>query len=541
VIARNSDLVRVVGDSGLHRILRLLRTGLVFSLRLLPSGLAVAFVVLGSLLGAIIGLMAAILPVQYASYPAGIVALIWVAIFFSYTEMRSVPRRAVAPAFWGFLVSELTLPIYLAVTAPGLPFVSVIRVATVGVGVPLLVCICGSREIRRDLGSAFAADKWVTCAVGAWAVSQFLAVTTSTAPADSTQYFINQAGAILVPFLASVLVLQREDRQDTFLRLLVICAICAVALSCIEYVRHARLFLLLTPVSTLVKNPAFATALNEIPFRAGRYRASAHLLVPLSYGEYCSLILPVALYWMTYATKQTDRILGVVGSLAMYLGAYLANSRGGVLGSIVATLVFLAAYSTKTLLHKKNSILGPFLVAMLPIALALVPALMAASHSFTLFLTGGGEGAYSDQGRLDQWSSGWPKFMQRPVTGWGLATSGNVIDFQGGKSVDSYPLSLLIESGALGFITFYAIVIAVLWRSLSLYLRLEGPVASKSIVIFAAFAAFAAQRMGLSQTESFPNVFMLAGMLLAVEMLVARQTRTEQSTERSELRRVGPI
>ncbi len=518
--SRQYDLVRSQGDRGLARAGRLALRGLAVVWSLVPSRFSIVFCAVGLLLGTLIGAMVAILPTELLSIPGVVIALVVALIPLTLPEMRRVPLRAARLLFFAFVAVELTLPIYLAVTAPGLPFISIIRILYAGMALTFIFCVAGSTEVRQRIKAAMAAEKPICYALLALFITFALCLPTSLTPVDSTKALVNDALNWWLPFFAAIFVLDSEERQETFFRLFIYCAMFAVALSCVEYIKQERLFLRLVPDSVLERDPIFSAAMAKQVFRDGRYRASAHFNVPLSFSEYCSLIFPIALYFTVYGRSFRDRLLGACGIVTTLVGVLASNSRGGVVGIIAASSIFLVVYSFNAIFRKKGSLVGPVLVVLVPMALSVVPAMMAAFPRVHKMVLGGVEAQNSTDDRSLEWQMAWPRIESRPITGYGLGNSGQIVGYVksgGGFTVDSYPLTLITETGVLGLAAFYALIAIVLWRCTMAYMRNPNPHSAKAYALVAAFVAFTIERLALSQTENFANVFMLLGLFVALQ------------------------
>lgn len=527
MLNRDHELVPTIGDHGFPRVLRLVLQILAVIWSVFPTRFSVMFCVAGILLGAIVGGMAVILPIQDLFAPLSLTGIVVILTFLTFPEMRKVPIRAVIPTFFAFVIVEMTLPNYLAITAPGLPFVSIIRVFFIATASPFLISIAGSSDVRHRIKTALSSDKPMCYAIFGLFIAFALSIPTSVNHLTSIKYFLNIVIMWMLPFLLCVFVVDTEERQERFLRVLVLCAIFAVGLSSIEYFAHQRLFAHLVPQSVFDKDPTFAMSLFGTEFRGGRYRAEAHFTEPLDFSEYCSLILPIALYFIVYCRNMLDRIIGLSGALAMLFGLYFANSRGGVAGAIIGTAVFVLLFIIKAAIRRKSSFIGLILAATLPVTFSIIPAMMLLSHRFAIQITGGGEGALSNQARFNQWHMAWPHIISRPLTGSGIGNAADVVGYisTATLTLDSYPLTLLVDSGVLGLTAFYAIFGILLWRSVKLYPRDMSPTSDKAIALVSAFAAFLIQLPALSQTENFTNIFMLIGVFIALENIHRRQIK----------------
>src|SRR5258708_5328584 len=415
VVGRHYDLIPAINDRGIRRAVRLARQGLAVVWSIVPTRFAVVFCIVGLLLGTLIGAMVAILPPPLLAIPGVVIALVVVLIPLTFPEMRRVPVQATRNMFFAFVVAEMTLPIYVGVSGPGLPLISVVRMVFAGMAVPFVICIAGSAEVRQKIKAAVATEKAICYAVIALFIAFALSVPLSLTPLSSARSLVNLLISWLLPFFAAIFVLDDERRQTIFTRIIIICTMFTVALACVEFLKEERLFLRLVPASVLERDPIFAASLALSLSRTGAYRASAHLTHPILFAEFCALVMPIDLYMTMHAGNARDRVLGAFGIPTAILGVFLANSRGGGVALIAGVSVFAILFSLKAVYLKRGGMVGPVLVVLVPIALSIVPAAMLASHKVTTKILGGAETQSSTDDRILQWNMGWPSILRRPI------------------------------------------------------------------------------------------------------------------------------
>jgi O-antigen ligase len=127
----------------------------------------------------------------------------------------------------------------------------------------------------------------------------------------------------------------------------------------------------------------------------------------------------------------------------------------------------------------------------------------------------------NDGDRLLQWEMALPHIIANPVTGHGIGNSGEIVGYGGGGvfSVDSYPITLLVELGVPGLLLFYCMIGFAIWIGLRLYLTDMNEKAAVAGPLACSLVAFAAYRTALSQQENHTLVFMLVGLMLVVKKL----------------------
>jgi O-antigen ligase len=124
----------------------------------------------------------------------------------------------------------------------------------------------------------------------------------------------------------------------------------------------------------------------------------------------------------------------------------------------------------------------------------------------------------STQARIEQMHVGIAKLLQWPF-GYGIGqaavTITNASDF---ITIDSYFLSVAIEYGILGFITYYGIFAIAMYEGSRRYLMDTTGNEDQSFLlpITASFIAFMVAKFVFSQQDNHPVVFMMLGALLGL-------------------------
>jgi O-antigen ligase len=123
---------------------------------------------------------------------------------------------------------------------------------------------------------------------------------------------------------------------------------------------------------------------------------------------------------------------------------------------------------------------------------------------------GGGAEAASTQGRWDQWHAALPVIESNPITGHGFVTGG----FDIGSSIDSYVISLLLETGVPGLVFFAGIVCLPIWYGARAYLTDLSETGALAGALGCSFIAFFVNRIVLSQRENNGLIFILLGVVI---------------------------
>ena len=109
----------------------------------------------------------------------------------------------------------------------------------------------------------------------------------------------------------------------------------------VEFYVQRRFYVDLMPTAyrdaLMEANPAFAALVTSSPFRNGYYRASSIFGVPLPFGEFEAMVMPLGLYCLVHARSVRSRILGVAVIISVLLGIFTSGARGGYISMMAAT------------------------------------------------------------------------------------------------------------------------------------------------------------------------------------------------------------
>jgi O-antigen ligase len=494
----------------------------------------VAWAVASIALGLVVGLAAVALPPLGAF---GIVAAVGLVLLWVMPDLPLVWPGLIRKTFLVMLIVDLCVPTYYMIDLAGLPWISIRRVATFALIVPFVLAIAASSDVRREIAERARPSLWIfICAIG-FLVMATLSIFTSAAPSDSFSALIEAVLSWYVPFLAMVYIVKNED--DIILVLKIICfgAAFNTAAGILEFYFQRRLLLNIFPSgmiqSMVASNPALQNLLpSPGDFRNGFYRSPSTFLSALSYGEFNIIIIPIALFFALQRRNMIEKGLGwalVIGGIA---GIFCSGSRGGWIGVLVSVAVFVAIWSIRKAVDEKGS-LGPAIVGLtgvvsFAVAIGLI-IVWPKAHNIVL---GGGVQAASTQSRYIQWAMALPFFKSNPITGHGFVMGGVVLN----SSIDSYVISLLIETGILGFLFFAGLLLISIWYGLRNYLVDMSERGAVAGALACSLVAFTTNRLVLSERENHMLIFSLLAIVVFLNYEYAKERVAERRTPRAEVR-----
>jgi len=311
-----------------------------------------------------------------------------------------------------------------------------------------------------------------------------------------------------------------------FVRIAGWCAIFVSLAGVVEFVLQRRYFLDVIPpdlkAELMANNPSFADMVSMNPFRNGLYRASSIFGVPLCFGEFCAVVAPFGYALAAHSQGWRDRIFGFAITMSSVIGIFVSGARGGYVSFIVATAAFAGLWVLRTAKFNRHSLLPSAGIVMFGsgfCALALLIMFWGRAHNMVL---GGGEAAASNEARFEQWRLAWPHILSNPVTGHGFDLGASVVGYfnpGGVLTIDSYVLSLLVETGAPGLVFFFLAVAGGIWFGARAYLTDRSRRGAIAGGFACAIIGFAVYRLVLSQRENHTLYFLFVGAVIVLAKL----------------------
>jgi O-antigen ligase len=459
---------------------------------------------------------------------AGLV-LLWVM-----PDLPLVSPRLIRRAFFVMLVADLIVPFYYTVQFSGLPWISVRRLATFCLIAPFLVAIAASSDVRRQIMERIRASLLLAiCAAGFLAIAA-LSIFTSISPSESFSAFSDAILSWYVPFFAMIYI--ARDRSDVvfLLKIIGLCAIFNTAAGVVEFFLKHNFFIQIFPASMLnaliASNPTLAELLpGPTHFRNGLYRANSTFVTPLSFGEFQIIVIPIGLFFLLHREKLFDRVLGGLVAFGGIVGIFCSGSRGGFVGVIASVAVFVAFYSIRKAASSKTSLVPAIAAVLGVIGFGCVIGAIMLSHTIHDMVLGGAAQQSSTDARYVQWAAGTPFIKSNPITGHGFGLSGLII---GQPSVDSYILSLAVETGVTGLVFFLGMILLPVWYGLRSYLSDLSESGALAGALACSFIGFTLNRMVLSQKENHMLIFSLMALVITLNYERARQRAPQRLADK---------
>jgi O-antigen ligase len=482
----------------------------------------VAWAVASIALGILLGFSAVILPPMGAF---GIVAIAGLVLLWVMPDLPLVSPGFIRKAFFFMLIADLVIPFYYAIQFSGLPWISVRRLATFTLIAPFLVAVAASSEVRGHIEERVRASLLIfICATGFLAVAG-LSVLTSISPTESTSALVDLVLSCYVPFFAMIYIAKDKNDLVFLLKIICLCAIFNTGAGVVEFFLKHRFFIDIFPkgmLATMIENnPTLANLLpNPQDFRNGLFRASSTFVTPLSFGEFEIIVIPIGLFFLLHRETLFERTLGGAVAFGGIVGIFCSGSRGGFVGVIASVAVFFTFYSIRKAMSSKGSLVPAITALLSIIGFGCVIGAIMLSHQVHDMVLGGAAQSGSTDARYIQWAAGMPSIKSNPITGHGFGLGGLIL---GLGQIDSYILSLVVETGVLGLVLFLGLLVLPVWYGLRNYLSDTSESGALAGALACSFIGFIMNRLVLSQKENHMLMFSLLAIVIVLNYERARQ------------------
>lgn len=478
-------------------------------------------------LGLGLGLAAAYLPPIGA---LGIVAAVGAVLLWMMPDLPLVSRGLIRKAFFVMLIADLCIPNYYMIQIAGLPWISARRVITFILIVPFLIAIGSSADVRSQLMERIRPSLLIFVCAICYFVMATLSIATSVLPGDSTSALMEAMLSWYVPFFAIIYVARDTDDVIFILKIICFCAIFITFAGSVSFFMQHNPFLDVFPggmlANMVANNPSMQNLLpSAYDFRNGLYRARSVFASPLSFGEFEIIVIPIGVFFAVHRKSFFERALGalVIGGV---FGIFFAGARGGWIGFLTSLIAFVLIWTIRKAINNRVS-LGPALVGLIgALSSVVVIGLIIFWPKAHNMVLGGGDAAASTEARHIQWVASLPYIESNPITGHGLGAGSTLISVPLG-SIDSYVLSLLLDTGIPGFVFFAGLILAAMWYGLRNYFSdMSGSDATAGAAAGAlacCFIAFIMYRLVLSERENHNLIFFLLGLVVVLNYEYARK------------------
>lgn len=449
-------------------------------------------------------------------------------VIWALPELRTAPTKIMETLLFAFFIVLFLWPNYLAISLPGLPWITLIRLTSFPMVLALLIATSVSKDFRSEMKRALSATPYIWIPLVIFVGIQFLTIPMSKNIMGSLQKLTVAQVNWTAVFFASAYVFIRKGRIERWAALLWIMMLIVSAIALVEAREHRVLWAGNIPSFLKVGDERVQGFLSAAMRRAtGQYRVKAMFTTPLGLAEFLALSMPFVLHFAFGPFRTVVRVAAAL-CVPIFLKAVLStDSRLGMVGCFMSILLYTLFWGILRWRGDKRGLLGPTLVLA-------YPAMFCAVVGATFFVTrlrrmvwGGGAEQKSNQGRLAQIEDAIPKILANPI-GHGAGQGAETLGRHGAGgilTIDNYYLLIALEYGLLGFIAYYGLILGAISYA-GRHALDPTPQREQTFLvpICVTLANFFVIKAVFSQQDNHPLIFMLLGMVVA---LVYRKRQDE--------------
>lgn len=467
--------------------------------------------------------------------PVAVLALLSI---WALPENDIVLTKPMELCFSALLIGLVLWPNYLALTLPGLPWITMIRLTSFPMAFFLLISLSMSPEMREKIIETGKGAPLILRIMLLYSANSCLTIVFSHTIGASLNALILQTINWIGVFMASLYLFRAPGRVERYVGLLLMLAVPIAVIAATEYQEQHVLWAGHVPNFLRVQDPSAQLALSEaIRGATGQYRAKATFSTPLGLSEFISLMTPFALHWAVDRYSLAKRVLGLLLVPTIYVIVRTTDARLGVLGYLISVLAYVLFWSLIRWRQRVNDLVAATFVYAYPAGFIALLAASMVVHKIHVLLFGGGAQSASNLHRQEQFHMAFPALLKNPI-GHGPNNAGLAMGYGAGDfiAIDCYYISVALDYGVIGLVLYVAMFAVVIIAALKTMLRFNGSEERELrmlIPLSACLSAFVVIRGVFGQPDIHPLIFALLGMTVA---LAARMRPQEPSLPKARSR-----
>jgi hypothetical protein len=448
-------------------------------------------------------------------------AILMMIVIWAAPESKTVPVPLMERLFFALFVGFVMWPNYLAISLPGLPWITVNRLIGTPLALIFLVSLSSNGAFRQQVAAILQSTPIFWKALLVMIGMEFISLPFSPHTGGTIAQLIVVQTNETIPFLLGCFLFVRPGRARYAAYLLWLMSVGLCLMGLLEEQLHHPLWAGHIPSFLRVGNDMVSRILNgSIRNTTGQYRVQTVFSTPLGLSEYLGIATPFVFDLALSKKSATFVKIAAGATLPLILVVLLGtDSRFGLMVYFLSAMLYLLSWA---LVHRRraHSLLGTAIVMA-------YPALFATGIAASMFVGRirakvWGTGQYNDstQARIDQFNLAFPKLFTHPL-GYGLGAGAEAIGYRtpsGLLSVDSFYLNLIMELGSIGLIAFITMFSYLSIRSIMAVVRSYDEDSEVSFLMPGAISliAFLVIKLVFAQEDNHPLVFVIASMVAAL-------------------------
>jgi len=456
-------------------------------------------------------------------------ALLAIIVIWALPDTDNAPTGLLPPLIYLFITALFLWPNYLAISLPGLPWITMIRATTFPLAFIFLICASVSSGFRNDLAHALNAAPIVWKAMAAFAVIQVISIAFSKNTTQSFQTLLSATTSWTIVLFVSCYVFLKPGRVRRWAILLWIMSLILGSIALIERNTHQVLWGPHIPDFLRVGDEVVQRILaGASRSTTGQYRTQSTFSTALGLSEYCALTLPFVLHFMATTRNIFVRTIAICTVPFLLFVIINTDARLGLLGFFLSLMVYLFLWGVLRWTRDKASLIGPAVVLVYPAIFCAAVASTFIVGRIKNKVWGTGQYAASNEGRMAQVRAGTPKVLDHPF-GHGIGMGGDALGYTnkaGVQTVDSYLLQIGLDMGLFGLIAYSVLLIAPIFFAIKYSFK---PAARDNennflVPLAGSLVNFTAIKFIFANDDNHPLMFMMVGIVIALVCRVRDQS-----------------
>lgn len=436
--------------------------------------------------------------------------------------------RLIEGLFFAFLTVSMLWPDYLAIALPGLPWITLARLTALPLAFFYISSLSQSADYRNEIKAVLNEVPLIWKAMAIFAAMAAFSVIVSDKPVESANRFFVALYAWVMMFFVASHVFKRRNRATWFCYLVWFCTIVICIITFLEVRKQALPWAGHIPSFLAIQDESVQRMLApKVRGSTGIFRAQSKFASPLSLAEFLVLSVPFLLHLAAYHRLLVIRIAAIC-TIAPVIWAILeTDARLGMVGLFLAVLLFVGAWAIMRTRQRKDSLIAPIVLLGYPAGFALFLAASLTVQRLRNMVWGSSAYDDSDQARIEQMNMGLPMILQRPW-GYGIGRSGEQLGFTnsaGMITIDNYMLSIALELGIIGLLTFAGMFALGAWTGGKEVAKQYDFETSLIVPASITLVNFLLIKTVLSQMENHALFFVVLGLTVALIHRIREHSR----------------
>ena len=355
-------------------------------------------------------------PTQIVAFIAPIFVLAALIIWALPHQLRA-PTVGIELLYPTFFVALILWPNYLAISLPGLPWITLLRLIGLPMVVLLLVSLSVSPPLQRRMQEGLNSVKMTWIFMRAFILVQIITVVFSKNIGASGQLVFNNQIYLTSIFAIGCIIFRNLQYVERYFGLLCFLSLPIIALLFLESSQQHLPWYNYIPEILRVHDSTVDRILAP-SFRAGTnfFRSKGTFSTQLETAEYLALLTPLFLYFIFNSKNLILRIISIVMIPVIFIAIRLTDSRLGIVGMIVSILLYGVLWTVLRWRSRPSDLLAAATVYAYPAVFLGLIGLIFSSHRLHDMALGGSAQASSTEARNNQLAMAMKGFMAAP---WG--------------------------------------------------------------------------------------------------------------------------